>query len=428
MSLQKRGVDRRKTKTTVTLTNEECSIQERRKIDRRWCSYIYKQQIFSETPYYLIESILLKCPTKKIPAGQILISKGEKNFFLYLLISGSLNISFSLHDAKESFIVKQGECVGEVSLLDGNLTSAFVTAAEPSEVVVIHEEIFWKELAVLPNILKNLLQSLSRKVRANNETITKTLEQQIKYQHLQKELLVAAEIQMNMLPKVYPLFPQHPQVDIYAIMHSARDVGGDFYDAFAINNEYIVITIGDVSGKGIPAALFMVKTMTLLRSNITHPKQFPALLTTINKLLCANNEASMFVTLFVGLLNVATGQLHYINGGHNPPLLAHKNAHFTLLNVPNDILVGIHDAAHYQVAQIQLQVGDTLLLYTDGVTEAENSQGEFFSLSRTIEVLTAMNSVGAKTMVNMLSDKITEFCEMQPQSDDITVLTLQYLG
>ena len=432
MALNKRGIDRRKTSANpvfpIIQANGEIIIEERRNTGRRRCNYIADQNIFLETPYYLIEPVLLECPIKQLQTGQILIAKGEENFYLYLLISGSLHISFSLTDVRESFTIHPGECAGEVSLLDGNLTSAFVIAAEPSEVVAIHEDIFWEQLAIYPNILKNLLQSLSRKVRRNNESIMKTLEQQIKYQHFQKELQVAAEIQMNMLPKAYPLFPQHPQVDVYGMMHSAKEVGGDFYDAFAIDNKYIFIAIGDVSGKGIPAALFMVKTMTLLRSNITHHKQFPNLLTTVNKLLCKDNEANMFVTLFVALLNVVTGKLCYMNGGHNPPLLAHKNSTFTPLIVPNNILLGVHDAAHYKVSKINLQLGDTLVLYTDGVTDAENSQGELFSISRAIDILATIHSADVKTIVDTLSHKITEFCGTQAQYDDITVLTLQYLG
>lgn len=433
MIRQKRGIDRRKTYKNVifplTFSNGEVITNDRRGINRRCCNYITEQKIFSGTPYYLIESILEECPIKKLIPGQILISKGEENSYLYLLISGSLNILFNIDESKEKvFTVKQGECVGEFSLLDGNLTSAYVIASEYSEVVVIHKDIFWDELAIYPNILRNLLRSLSKKVRRNNEVILKNLEEQIKYQHLQKELQVAAEIQMNMLPKAYPLFPQHPQINVYAMMRSAREVGGDFYDAFVVNNEYIVISIGDVSGKGIPAALFMVKTMTLLRSNIAHPKQFNTLLTTVNKLLCENNEANMFVTLFVGLFNVVTGQLHYFNGGHNPPLIAHNNTNFKPLTVSNNILLGVHNTANYQMDKIQLQVGDTLLLYTDGVTEAENAQGEFFSLTQVIDVLAKISPVDTKTIVSTLDNKITQFCGSQAQSDDITVLALQYLG
>jgi len=244
-------------------------------------------------------------------------------------------------------------------------------------------------------------------------------------ENLQKELSVATAIQMNMLPNCYYLFPQHPQIQTYGLMSPAKEIGGDFYDAFALNDHYIVFAIGDVSGKGIPAALFMMETMTLLRSIITKPKKFATALMKINKLLCQNNDTNMFVTLFVGLLNVVTGELRYSNGGHNPPLLAHKNEPFEILNVPRNILLGVHDEAQYEVAHIQLQEGDTLILYTDGVTEAENDQQEFFSLERAINVLNSTCS-DSKTLVNALHDEVIVFCENKMQSDDMTIFALQY--
>ena len=244
-------------------------------------------------------------------------------------------------------------------------------------------------------------------------------------ENLQKELSVATAIQMNMLPKCYYLFPQHPQIKTYGLMRPAKEIGGDFYDEFTLNNNYIVFAIGDVSGKGIPAALFMMETMTLLRSIITKPKKFATALMKINKLLCKNNDTNMFVTLFIGLLNVATGELHYSNGGHNPPLLAHKNEPFEILNVPRNILLGVHDEAQYEVVEIQLQEGDTLILYTDGVTEAENDKQEFFSLERAINVLNSTYH-DSKTLVNTLYNEVVIFADNQVQSDDITIFSLQY--
>ena len=133
----------------------------------------------------------------------------------------------------------------------------------------------------------------------------------------------------------------------------------------------------------------------------------------------------MFVSLFVGLLNVITGEFRYINGGHNAPLLAHKNGRFDLLSVPNNILLGVHEEAQYDVSSIQLEAGDTLVLYTDGVTEAENDQQEFLSLERSIDVLTSAYADG-KVLVHGLLNEITEFCGTQDKSDDITIFALQF--
>lgn len=244
---------------------------------------------------------------------------------------------------------------------------------------------------------------------------------------IQSELTVAATVQMNMLPKCYYLFPQYPQVKAYGIMRAAKEIGGDFYDAFAVDSEHIAIAIGDVSGKGIPAALFMMETMALLRSKITKPRRFSKALHSINRLLCENNETNMFVTLFVGLLNVTNGELRYINGGHNPPLIAQKDSAFTILNVPSNPLLGVYDEANYDVAHIQLKEGDTLILYTDGVTEAENNQQDFFSLSRTIDTLNFISKGSdVRALVNNLCDEISNFCGNQTQSDDLTVFALRY--
>ncbi|MBL0165978.1 MAG: bacteriohemerythrin [Propionivibrio sp.] len=244
-------------------------------------------------------------------------------------------------------------------------------------------------------------------------------------ENLQREVSIAAAIQANMIPKSSYLFPQHPQIKAFGVARPAKEMGGDFYDAFPIDDNHIVFVIGDVSGKGVPAALFMMETMALLRSKITKPKKFSSALVTINKLLCKNNETNMFVSLFVGLLNVMTGELRFINGGHNAPLLAHGNGRFDLLTVPINILLGVHEEAQYEVSSFQLEAGDTLVLYTDGVTEAVNDQQEFFSLERTIDVLTSTYA-DVKVLVHGLLNEITAFCGTQSQSDDITIFALQF--
>lgn len=433
MQEKNRGIERRKIKENIifpiTLDNGERIIADRRASHRRYNAYISEQQLFVETPYHLVEPVLLDCPVRQLQPGEVLIAKGQENHFLYLLTSGCLHIYFNLTDSKEVFVVEQGECVGEVSLFDGKPASAYVVAAAASEIIVIHEDVFWQKIAVLPSSAKNLLQLLGQRIRQSNDAVLKGLEQQLKHEQLQKELRVAAEIQMNMLPKSDQLFPLHPQIKAFGLMRPAKEIGGDFYDAFTLDDKHIVIAVGDVSGKGIPAALFMMKTMSLLRAKITKPKKFASALKTVNKSLCENNETNMFVTLFVGLLNVTTGAFHYANGGHLPPLLASRESYFfNFLKVPNNVLLGVYESATYEIAYTELQGGDTLVLYTDGVTEAENSQQEQFSIAKTIEVLTALYSADVKTMVNALSEEIDSFSKTHPQSDDITVLALQYLG
>lgn len=244
--------------------------------------------------------------------------------------------------------------------------------------------------------------------------------------NIQGELSIAAEIQMNMIPKNESLYPEHPQVKAFGISRPAKEMGGDFYEAFSIDSEHIVLAIGDVSGKGIPAAMFMTKAMTLLRSEITNPHDLASALVNVNYGLCQNNDSNMFVTLFVGVFNVSTGSLNYINAGHDFPLIGKPNKIFTTFaHARRDIIMGINPAAQYESTQTQLDAGDTIVLYTDGVTEAENQLHELFTLARAKKSLSA-SGLDARTLVDNLAAEISNFCGDHPQSDDITIFALQY--
>lgn len=243
---------------------------------------------------------------------------------------------------------------------------------------------------------------------------------------LKKEMLVAASIQKNMLPKNTYLFQQFPEIKAFGISRPAKEMGGDFYDAFVIDPEHLIFAIGDVSGKGISAALFMMEAMALLRSQLTRPSKFPTAVNKVNRLLCRNNEANMFVSLFVGMLNVSTGNLDYINCGHDAPLFSANNETFKMLDVPKNILLGIDEDASFELAHIRMKHGDTLVLYTDGVTEAENENREFFSLNRTLGVLSSTYP-DAKVLVHGVLNAVDDFRGVQAQYDDITVFSIQYL-
>lgn len=256
-----------------------------------------------------------------------------------------------------------------------------------------------------------------------------TLEQQLRFEHLQKELATAGKIQANILPQQIPLFPHHPQLDVCAVLEPANEVGGDFYDAFALDHEHVCLAVGDVSGKGMPAALFMVRVVTLLRMSLTKGEPFETVMPEINRILCENNSDCMFVTLFVGVLNVTTGRMLYANGGHNPPFFARNNQPFTPLPLPKGMLLGVFEQARYPVAEVTLLPGDTLVLYTDGVTEAEDTQKAIFSETRAVDVLSAVSREDDTTqLVKSLEEAIRHFAKGQPQSDDITILALRYLA
>ncbi|MBR4146624.1 MAG: SpoIIE family protein phosphatase [Bacteroidales bacterium] len=252
---------------------------------------------------------------------------------------------------------------------------------------------------------------------------------QIKYQRMneqkermENELHIASEIQMAMIPKTFPPFPDRTDLDFAASIVPAKEVGGDLYDYF-IRDEKLYFCIGDVSGKGIPASLVMAVTRSLFRATSAHETSPQHIVTAMNNTMSESNESSMFVTFFCGVLNLATGQLHYCNAGHNPPLILTKD--IRLLPVQANIPIGIQHGFVYNEQEAQLQYDDSLLLYTDGLTEAENMQSQQFGLKRVESVLRTRR--GSQEHLEALQAAVTKFVGEAPQSDDLTMLFIHYL-
>jgi len=384
-------------------------------------------------------SLLEKGTFLDIDHGDILIQPGDENHHLYLLLSGKLRVFLDsdrgLQVAPEvGFPIAPGECIGEMSIIEHKPVSAYVRAESDCRLLVIDEQIFWDELIPTPGIVKNLLQDLSSRMRRLDRIALQTIEERLKLAALRRDLEAAAQIQANILPHATPFFPNRPQVEVAAKVTPARQVGGDFFDAFVLDKRTICIAIGDVSGKGIPAALFMIRAITLLRLqvsnlNYAYVRALGATLESINRNLCESNERGMFVTLFVGLLDLDTGELVYANGGHNPPLIQRQGRSFEPIDVPPGMLLGVVSETDYTTASITLQPGDRLVAYTDGVTEARNHSAEFFGEARTLGVLDRLSpDASAQTILDTLQRAVFDFAGGESQSDDITILTLRYLG
>jgi len=249
------------------------------------------------------------------------------------------------------------------------------------------------------------------------------------------ELDVATKIQASMLPCIFPPFPDRDEFDIYAGMRPAKEVGGDFYDFFFIDENTLSVVMADVSGKGVPAALFMVITKTLLKSNAQNAdgsfalngkgKSPKEVFETVNGILCENNEADMFVTAFMGYLDIPSGRFTYVNAGHNPPLLKRRGGKYEWLKAkPCFILAGLEGIV-YKQEEITLEPGDMLLLYTDGVTEAMNEDLELFSDPRLLETVNRYTDASPEELLPSLMKEIDVFAGNAEQADDITMLALQ---
>ncbi|MDR0738678.1 MAG: SpoIIE family protein phosphatase [Oscillospiraceae bacterium] len=238
------------------------------------------------------------------------------------------------------------------------------------------------------------------------------------------ELNIASTIQKSMLPNVFPDSPDHKQVDIFALMDPAKEVGGDFYDFFFIGKHNIAFVIADVSGKGVPAALFMVIAKTLIKDRLQGGLSSAKTLMEVNNILCENNGAEMFLTCFVATLDLKTGKLRYSNAGHNRPLIYKKETGFTWLETKPKIVLASFENIKFLDEETTMNKGDSLFLYTDGVTEALNPQNELYSDPRLIETLNKKEIEGksSKEILHFVLDSITNFVDKAEQSDDITML------
>ncbi|MGE5396084.1 MAG: PP2C family protein-serine/threonine phosphatase [Chitinophagales bacterium] len=245
---------------------------------------------------------------------------------------------------------------------------------------------------------------------------------------IEGELMVAREIQMSIVPRIFPPFPNRSDLELYAILEPAKEVGGDFYDFFFIDDDRLFFVIGDVSGKGVPASLFMAVTRTLLRSKTSHESKPDEILAMANDILCQDNDSAMFVTVFCGILDTRTGRVEYCNGGHNPPFVARANGQVERVEGANGIALGIMEDMFYSTRELILNSGDCLVMYTDGVTEAMNTVEELYGEDRLVEVLHASCGETAAGIIEISRTSINAFTTGAAQSDDITMLTVRYLN
>ncbi len=245
---------------------------------------------------------------------------------------------------------------------------------------------------------------------------------------LKKDLMTARDIQQYILPRVFPPFPEDSdKLDIYASMEAAKDIGGDFYDFFRIDDDHIAFVIGDVCGKGITAALFMAVSRTIIRSKGLQYGRAGACMTASNRLLAAYSVDCMFVTVFCAIYNTKTGLVTYCNAGHNPPHLLRSDGSVEVLPKSKNVLVGIFDDMEYEENTLQLASGDTLVMFTDGVTEAWNPQKMEFGTERLNAILGGLVDKGSRQIVDTIKTAITDFAEGAEQSDDITMLVIKKL-
>ncbi len=246
-------------------------------------------------------------------------------------------------------------------------------------------------------------------------------------QRLNSELSTAYQIQVGMLPHVFPPFPDHKEFEIYASMDPAKEVGGDFYDYYLIDEDHLALVIADVSGKGVPAALFMMASKIIVQSCAMLGRSAGEILTKTNEAVCSNNPYDMFITVWIGILEISTGKMKCANAGHEFPALM-KDGQFTLFKDRHGLVIGAMEGMKYREYELQLEPGDKIFVYTDGVAEATDAEGWMFGTDRMIEALNQEPEAAPETILKGMRKAVDGFVKNAEQFDDMTMLCLEYNG
>ena len=252
--------------------------------------------------------------------------------------------------------------------------------------------------------------------------------QMMESSRLETELTMASSIQADMLPNIYPAFPERPEFDIYASMDPAKEVGGDFYDFFLIDDDHLCLVMADVSGKGVPAALFMMASKIIIASHAKLGKSPAQILTDTNAAICANNREEMFVTVWLGVLELSTGKLTAANAGHEYPVLRHPDGKFELYKDKHGFVIGGMEGIRYKEYELQMEAGSKLFMYTDGVPEATNAKGELFGTDRMLEALNSDETASPESILKQVRASVDGFVKEAEQFDDLTMLCVEYRG
>jgi len=297
-----------------------------------------------------------------------------------------------------------------------NALSGSDTAFEMEEVYRTGDEI---------EILAESFASLSQKTRDYVRRITEITAEK---ERIGTELALATRIQADMLPNIYPAFPDRREFDIYASMDPAREVGGDFYDFFLVDEDHLCMVMADVSGKGIPAALFMMASRIILASNAKQGRSPAEILTETNAAICQNNREEMFVTVWLGILELSTGRLTAANAGHEYPVLLQPGGRFELIRDRHGFVIGGMEGIRYEDYELQLLPGSRLFLYTDGVPEAATGENELFGTGRMLAALNENTGASPEELLKTVREAVDSFVKDAEQFDDLTMLALEYRG
>ena len=349
--------------------------------------------------------------------GDYLFRVGDKADRLFYINKGFIRLP------EINKVVNAGQVIGEMGVFSpGRERTASALCEEDLEAYTMDREEVMEFFRKDPSLAIELLQLSNKRFIENLKAETEAKER------INSELRIAHDIQASMLPRTFPPFPDRKEFEIYATMDPAKEIGGDFYDFFFVDKNKLCVVIGDVSGKGVPAALFMAISKALFKSEAT--RGFPAseIISRVNNLLCQDNQMCMFVTIFTLLLNTETGEVECCSGGHNPPLLCTSDGSVEYVHSLEGMGVGVLENSKCVSQKMILRPDDLIFLYTDGITEAMNAQKQLFSEARLKACLASLRTRDLTEIVSGVRQQLAAHVQSEPQSDDITMLALRYKG
>ena len=273
--------------------------------------------------------------------------------------------------------------------------------------------------------LADTMAEMEKDIEAYEDDLTRITTER---ERLATELGIASKIQQDMLPQAFPIYPDRKEFDVYASMDPAKAVGGDFYDIFLIDDDHLALVMADVSGKGIPAALFMVISKTLIKNRAEMGGTPAQILADVNNNLCKGNKELMFVTVWMGILTLSTGEVIESNAGHENPLIKRKDGNFELVEREHELVLGVSSGAKYSDDSFTLEPGDVLFVYTDGLPDATNAEGIRLKDSGMLEILNDCRDNEPKALIGNVRDSVESYVNGAEQFDDLTMMAIQYNG
>jgi serine phosphatase RsbU (regulator of sigma subunit) len=420
--------------------------------------------IFARFDPRALRTVASHCTSVAFPTGETIMQQGERGTFALVILEGEVDVFVEIPAGRiHMATLGPDRIVGELGGFTDVPRTATIVARSDIAALRVDRDNLMSLVAEFPSIAIETISELGQRLHSTNQSLAfltyaanalardeydaamlaeltrqsgalavfarafsdMAAEIQAK-QNRREEMQAAAAIQQSILPGPLQLGAADPRIDLHADMRPAREIGGDFYDYFMLDERRLVVTIADVSGKGIPAALFMAVSRTVMR-NASAETDMAQRMADANRLLATDNTACMFVTMFSGVLDIETGRLRYCNAGHNPPYLLRAEGGRELLKATG-IPFGIDADRSYAIAETVLAAGDTLFMFTDGITEAANPSESLFGEDRLEHILEQERGRAAAELVAKVIEATAEFAAGAEQSDDITCLALVYRG